>query len=748
MKSKTFTVSLSLLFSSLTSSMACVYYGPMPNTSSIFRLSYEDNDPYSPEHIKDRNLLLWQQDTGLSRTDISWAVYGDDRWDYSRRLQQLLPDHPDAVHLLELAYRCQEARQQMRSAWYYAIDGDEPQSILQDVAEESIRTFQAAIESTENPPSTIQQRYCIQAVRALFSLHDYERCLSFWEEADAHVTAPVLRDLTLPYIMGCHTHLGEPQKAIGFYLDHGDLESATLCLQAINKLDIPFEDIVEIPENTCLSQDAAFLLAARYCPESPMAAKYIEAVVDHIPSWTDRHMDGDPIYDQFRMPSEDTPVHLEEAIRVASTCQGPNRVLWCYAAAALSEASDRPEQAVRWLDKAKESGMTSRMAEYIRVFDDYLYFKYAEIDSLYYARISEEISWMDEQMQLHLSPNRVANRHFNSLGYDRWASEAADEADYWNLCIRRLLITDISRRIADKNPQMALRLTNYAENRFPRLCDGFQFEPGDRFLKYSTAFSYEKSVFFTKRDRWIFSQQYSTALFNLTESLSADILVEYYNWLQSEELTGFDALLRDNSLLLDDYWKDIIGTHFLREGRWKLADSFLSGIPERFYDSTNFLRDGDYVTREPFSTDPRDRDYTLLRRFRQSYAHRMVELQKSQDIPDADTRADFLLQMSIGIRNSISHCWYLTSYGWSWYLTDPKDNIIGADHFGGRLLKESKRLEDLALRSYDTDDRKAQALCRLNRRWEVMAFYPETPTAAYLEKHCDLWRDYAQAHSY
>lgn len=701
----------------------------------IYQTDGSSTHEYSKEILRQRNIQLWMRQTGLPQDRVVKAVY-----DKQPLTPELLRGDTAALHFLTVARACEDARAQLASPWYYAVDGDEPQTSLHSIAAEA--------EAMALTSSKMHERYALQAIRAHFALREYAECITLWTALDATVKEPVIRDLALPYVAGCYYHLHEVEKALPIFLRYGDMESIRLCNRMLsNQTDHDpenFEDADENEDNTVFYyyDDCNLLeLTARFFPESPDLAHVIMKEMNTL-CYTDSHTQQ---------------VMRETAVKASKITKGENRGLWLYTAAILSNEMEEEQLAIKYLSEAKRCSITPKMANYIRLLEADIFFRTAVVNSYYYKRIEEELRWMDKCMFNSFDRNAISAHLDAHRYYFTYSNMPTNEADFWNQALHQVFINNVCKRLeTSRDYQLMLRLTNYTENRYLHLCDGSNlreyalwkynsvtdnYERCDDIETKDEKFSYHNYVRSTDSKVW--NCNYSTQLFMLADSLPADILSEYISWLQKPH-SGYEALLVTGSNADKDYWNEMLGTHYLREQKFEAAAKVFKMVASSFIQSMNLYKDYCF-NRNPFALNPRHTSTDNPVNLKLNFAQKMASLSKAMNEGDPNDRAEAMLLYARGLKNSVGSCWSLTAYGWSCY-EDETPYMYGNISFEDQILKEAKRIEPEAFKLFTDRERKARALVDSNRRLEVMRDMRDTEAAFLLERHCDLWRDYAQAH--
>ena len=264
-----------------------------------------------------------------------------------------------------------------------------------------------------------------------------------------------------------------------------------------------------------------------------------------------------------------------------------------------------------------------------------------------------------------------------------------------------------------------------------------------------------KKVKYPMYNNWIYSWDYFTynsAMFQLADSLPANELVEYLRQCRKSK-TKLDYLLASGSNMNTTFWHDIIGTHYLREYKYKKAIMWLKTLPKNYERNTNIYReDKDYLMRDPFDMSLNDPKYRRKRlnttlNYKLNYAMRMAKYEETMtNSKTKEERAIAKLHYAIGKRNQHDYCWALTSYvHWSGYPYvydfETHEEVVEKEY--SIITTETNKMISEALNDMSKSS-KAKYLHAMNRNKEVMDECPETETAQYLRLVCDTWKNYVK----
>jgi hypothetical protein len=244
-------------------------------------------------------------------------------------------------------------------------------------------------------------------------------------------------------------------------------------------------------------------------------------------------------------------------------------------------------------------------------------------------------------------------------------------------------------------------------------------------------------------------------MFLLADRLDARTLEEYRRRTENP-LDGTDRWLNERGYTDSDYWQDIIGTHFLRECNYTSAIEHLEPISPEYQEKMNV-----WFSSDPFSyaKEIPNRDKTS---YKLRFARRMAELEQRMERGGGDSRGLAMLEYSIGMRNSFTLCWYLTTYAKTEYIPEvdsvcewcytldewqsdpsPVSRLTALTYpYMKKYTALADSLQRKALATVVSDGAKALAYSRLGMYGKVVREFTRTPIAQHYALVCDRWKDY------
>lgn len=283
------------------------------------------------------------------------------------------------------------------------------------------------------------------------------------------------------------------------------------------------------------------------------------------------------------------------------------------------------------------------------------------------------------------------------------------------------------------------------------------------------------------------SYSWASLGFQMLLSCKADEVVKYKRELSNPTMELTKAL-RSHIRHDADYLNELIGTLYLREGRYEEAVRYLSAVSYEYQEQMNIYKQG-YLAYDPWgyyyerSNNPWNYqsyksscpdyeysigfdpnvNYSAVRYLdnqmdaKLNFAKEMVRLESvMRSDKDSDKRGMATLRHAIGRYNSLNTCWAYTQYwlGWVWPYYYEEDGVYDAGN--GEMVNyiistplelhgidewfEAEGLRALAMMSRPETLAEAHLILRNYRT--IAAHYPTTSVGRFLATHCDSWADW------
>lgn len=200
------------------------------------------------------------------------------------------------------------------------------------------------------------------------------------------------------------------------------------------------------------------------------------------------------------------------------------------------------------------------------------------------------------------------------------------------------------------------------------------------------------------------------------DTLSADGLVRYYNFLSTKRSDAFEQYVVDRAYRDADYFNDRIGTKLMAEGRFAEALPYLKKVSLSFMDKQAvafYMARRDYTVERWFKRQPlKDEETydrgevvnttapTLKTNQKLDFCREIIDLQSKYDLMREGAekqRMAYTLAVRYCQASYHGDCWYLTHYGKS-VCDSTIDGELDYVATTIKLLEESAHSHDMALR--------------------------------------------------
>lgn len=767
MRLKRFIAASALFFCTLRA-IAC---GPgpfiLPDNCDLYRLLPYYAELQEPDYGRVAvNCQAWMKAVpDVPETAIRQAIYdfslidwqrvqrGDDRGNaFCRRLIDTRDS--DAVRLLVWSKYYEQWSEQMRSPWYYGCGMDDGGLDVDSIASVAA-TYQGRY----------ADRYLLLAMKCLYRGGRNEECEELWKHRKRVMKNSHLCDQAEGYLAACLNRMGRKKEAIDIYVRLGD--AASLQLLQDDKVAV-FEQVM------------------RHHPNSPFFPVALQRVLFVLENYS-----IDDRFTKYNLDDRQLSRLLALATRAGRDPRVKDQAMWRYVAACLLDHAGRRHEALKRLNglMAKDEFLDAS----IRILRIHLHAQLDRVDDRYEQQLFDDLQWIDNRMQDEWAALDSAERyrlsHFEGFGYNWDVFRTVYSYD----ALRRIVLG--SGGVADRfvragRTTRAIQLANMADNRFLQISGNVAIDiyrkgaektvyyTWDRVDDSKTYNGYGISIIDVDSSHmkgWcgvtenLFnSHDYSNRLFVHIDRMGADVLSEYWESVENNP-QYIDRWLNERGYTDSNYWCDIIGTHLLREMRFREATHWLARVDSSYQYRLNTR---DWMTYNPFCYEEQYLSEKQRENYKLHYARTMAYLEILGSISFLpNVRADAMLTFSIALKNAFSErCWPLVSYGyyygfqddsedyptqWDWegwsnYQTPFEDpyylpSCMASSAVAPYAVRAEKRAAELrrkAFATYTDPDRKAQGLKRVYEYTYLMKHYADTPTGQYIARHCDKWKNY------
>ena len=174
---------------------------------------------------------------------------------------------------------------------------------------------------------------------------------------------------------------------------------------------------------------------------------------------------------------------------------------------------------------------------------------------------------------------------------------------------------------------------------------------------------------------------YSGYYYYELSELSADQLVDYYQWLKTKSKGELEAWAKQAVRMEDNYYLDLIGTRYMSECKFDKAIDYLKNIPWSFLEGQNisyYMAHRDYSKprwegRQRFGKDVVTEGAhlaTLSKNPKLDFCKDIVNMEAQLPVARQGVREDLAYKLATRYFQASVYgdCWYLTDYGWSSYI--------------------------------------------------------------------------------
>lgn len=619
-------------------------FGPyfQPGNYLMFRVC--DDDSADEVSAVRENCLAWQRLTSatIPLDDIRYVVYTMPLKEYeafydsgehngNKFARWIYAQDREILEFLLLAKTNEEIRLRRGARWYYPTMRIDTRMTIDEVVEKSVSTTS----------KRLRDRYLLQAIRALFSLGNYEECIRLWDEDMSKFPQyNAMRKLAQPYIAGAEFHLGHSEKCFRYYAEIGDVSSIEYCSKKMGK-ELSAVELIE--------------LIYKYAPNSDAVDRPLQRAVRELEIWNE---EGD--YADYKARAESrSSVLYDLSLRIAKGGQTSNPAMWYYTASFMADLRGDTQQAVRLLSIAEQTKGTPYIKESIKVMRIYLDAKTNTYDSAYEQKLLGQLQWLDSKIKSDLTP-AVREKTIQSNGYQNINMSYY----YWNDMMRRILLSVVCPRMIEHGKQVrAIQLANMADNRLLGLVNAIETYDITYKDKKAGCISTNGGGLvtmplneFRRSTTQLNNLDYSNNFFNLIDSIGLKHTIVYHDRVKSPK-SDLDRFLNERGYVDEDYLLDIVGTQCLRNMRYADAEQYLGSIAPSFYGHLNVCQ-----THKPFALDYNEREYNDTD-FRYQFAREMNALEREiATAENLNEKAQAMVRYAIGLRNSFDWCWSLTQY--------------------------------------------------------------------------------------
>ncbi|MCL2131255.1 MAG: tetratricopeptide repeat protein [Lentimicrobiaceae bacterium] len=689
MKSIKYTL-VSLLLLVCTKGFSCLYPTYSPGEYFMF-YAYDASKIKPAVSLNEKNIEQWRKliKNQASTADIKEVVYRYSIGDmekiaakkitkndslyknsFVRYLQSR--NNTEIVDFLILAKRCEAARAKRADKWWYPTKEDLNNYDLQVVLDEALAYKGVRLKS----------RYLLQAVRAAYTMGNYDLCLNLWEDQIKKLPSSAVKTMCMGYIGGIWFRKGNYEKAIQFYNESNDQASFWWCAKYLTTEYSYVERIKILYQYQPSSEELAFMVQDICRNAEVRASNYV------FNNKIKKEMDSDWWdslwgYKSFQANRKQYIELRDFALRAAAENRSNNPAMWQYTAAFLTFLHGKTSLAVQYAEKAAQLDGTPFIKEKIRVLQIMLdAYATKNYDKDFETRIFPQLQWLDSLIVRDIDMKGAYRTIYDGEEwygnnnktiketYSDWDTKA-NYSQYYPFDMMRKIVLSVMlpKYQRQKDYTKALLLAGMASERLRMLVN----------FKHINEYNPE----------------YSTDIFNYMNDFPIENVIEYQQLLQTDGRNEFEQFLTARCYKNDDYFNELIGTKYLRLEQFEDAVSYLSKVPAQYVKSMNVYW---YFRLDPFREVYEWKYQKPYPAYKLNFAKKMLKLQQTmQTEQNKEKKAAAMWQYAVALERSVleEESWALTEYymGKWWFNEGNYDYHLKtrADR-QQNFLKRSKKL--------------------------------------------------------
>ena len=467
-------------------------------------------------------------------------------------------------------------------------------------------------------------------MRANMVLGKHQDNLTYWHNVASQLSPSVYKDMMQNIYAGALMNTGNRIEACNEFARQGDMLSMKWGMRNYRNIAGIKTIYAENPNMAVLSY---------------LVQDFVNNAQETLDSYTkDEKGEMIPVDDEWmrmvdaRVASkQDVDEFIGFAQKVLKEKKTDSPALWKAAIGELQYLYGHHDEAMKTLDEAVKMAGTQRMKDNARAIR-----LVASVGSKRFQKSSYQ-KWVVEEMRWLVTKSKEEGGYYN----------------HYREVMDRLIYTELSPRyekMGDKN--LANALLALYENDSVMWGEQSESMPDNSWNpNYSGYYYYELS------------------------ELSADQLVDYYQWLKTKSKGELEAWAKQAVRMEDNYYLDLIGTRYMSECKFDKAIDYLKNIPWSFLEGQNisyYMAHRDYSKprwegRQRFGKDVVTEGAhlaTLSKNPKLDFCKDIVNMEAQLPVARQGVREDLAYKLATRYFQASVYgdCWYLTDYGWSSYI--------------------------------------------------------------------------------
>ncbi|MBQ2534448.1 MAG: hypothetical protein II546_03215 [Prevotella sp.] len=528
----------------------------------------------------------------------------------------------DMVAYLDELKKYLDISDQMQETWDYPTK--------EQLAErkQTLQNMIVKADAHRNGKMGVQWR--LLRMRANMVLGKHQDNLTYWHNVASQLSPSVYKDMMQNIYAGALMNTGNRIEACNEFARQGDMLSMKWGMRNYRNIAGIKTIYAENPNMAVLSY---------------LVQDFVNNAQETLDSYTkDEKGEMIPVDDEWmrmvdaRVASkQDVDEFIGFAQKVLKEKKTDSPALWKAAIGELQYLYGHHDEAMKTLDEAVKMAGTKRMKDNARAIR-----LVASVGSKRFQKSSYQ-KWVVEEMRWLVTKSKEEGGYYN----------------HYREVMDRLIYTELSPRyekMGDKN--LANALLALYENDSVMWGEQSESMPDNSWNpNYSGYYYYELS------------------------ELSADQLVDYYQWLKTKSKGELEAWAKQAVRMEDNYYLDLIGTRYMSEGKFDKAIDYLKNIPWSFLEGQNisyYMAHRDYSKprwegRQRFGKDVVTEGAhlaTLSKNPKLDFCKDIVNMEAQLPVARQGVREDLAYKLATRYFQASVYgdCWYLTDYGWSSYI--------------------------------------------------------------------------------
>ena len=528
----------------------------------------------------------------------------------------------DMVAYLDELKKYLDISDQMQETWDYPTK--------EQLAErkQTLQNMIVKADAHRNGKMGVQWR--LLRMRANMVLGKHQDNLTYWHNVASQLSPSVYKDMMQNIYAGALMNTGNRIEACNEFARQGDMLSMKWGMRNYRNIAGIKTIYAENPNMAVLSY---------------LVQDFVNNAQETLDSYTkDEKGEMIPVDDEWmrmvdaRVASkQDVDEFIGFAQKVLKEKKTDSPALWKAAIGELQYLYGHHDEAMKTLDEAVKMAGTQRMKDNARAIR-----LVASVGSKRFQKSSYQ-KWVVEEMRWLVTKSKEDGGYYN----------------HYREVMDRLIYTELSPRyekMGDKN--LANALLALYENDSVMWGEQSESMPDNSWNpNYSGYYYYELS------------------------ELSADQLVDYYQWLKTKSKGELEAWAKQAVRMEDNYYLDLIGTRYMSEGKFDKAIDYLKNIPWSFLEGQNisyYMAHRDYSKprwegRQRFGKDVVTEGAhlaTLSKNPKLDFCKDIVNMEAQLPVARQGVREDLAYKLATRYFQASVYgdCWYLTDYGWSSYI--------------------------------------------------------------------------------